>query len=111
MRGAEADGNARHAADWLNDAHELRRAKGAALKLEAWREIRDTHPTGATVDQLGGNDCRIAHVFGPGFDLSVEHHIREALVFIPGEQAAEHRIAVVTREAPPHEARGRLAEW
>src|SRR5215475_857191 len=108
MRGAKADSHARHSTDRLNDAHELRRPKCTAVNLETWREIRDTHRAAAAVDQFGRNNCSISHVFGTGLDLSLEHHIREALVFIAGEQPAENRIAVVTRKTPPHDARGRI---
>ena len=103
MRGTEADGDARHATDRLNDAHELRRTKCAAIDLKAWREIGDAHRATILVDQFGRHDRSISNVFGTGVDLSVEHHIGEALVLIAGEQSAKNRIPVVTRQAPPHD--------
>src|ERR1044072_3904806 len=41
-------------------------------------------------------------------DQTVKHDVGEALLLVAGEQAAEHRIAVVAREAPPHDPPERI---
>ena len=72
MRGAEANGDARHAGDRLDDAHELRRSERAAIVVKARREIGDANRPAIAVDKLGHHDRRVAHVFRAGDDLIVD---------------------------------------
>ena len=97
--------DARQAGDRLDDAHQLRRAEHAAELLEARREIGDPHRRAVVVGQNRRDQRRVAHVFRMRRDEPVEHDVGEALLFVAREQAAEHRIAVEAREAPPHDAR------
>jgi hypothetical protein len=51
------------------------------------------------------DDGGIADVVGRGFGQVLKDHVGEALVLVAGEQAAEHRIGVETRKAPPDDPR------
>ena len=62
MGRAEANSDAGHASDRLNDAHELRRAKCAAEILEPRRKIGDPYGATFVVEQLRHYDCGIAHI-------------------------------------------------
>ena len=108
--GAETNRDARHAADRLDDPHDLRRPKSAAKNLEARREIRDADGATFIIDQFGNDDRRVADVIRAGLDLAVEHHIGKTFFLVAGKQTAEYRVAVIARQTPPHDARGRLQQ-
>ena len=103
-----ADGDARQAADRLDDAKNLRRTKHAAELTEARDEIGDLDLAALVIGQRRRDDRRIAHVFRLIFGHVVEHDVGKALLLLAGQQAAENRIAVEARIAPPHEPRGRI---
>src|SRR5439155_27322947 len=48
---------------------------------------------------------RIAQILRLVVDHSVEHHVREPLLLVARDQAAEDRVAVEAGIAPPHQAR------
>ena len=87
MGGAKADGDARRAGDRLDDADQLRRPVGAAVFLEARREIGDAHGRAIGVDQIGHHDGGVAHIVRARLDEAVEHHVGEAFFLVAGEQA------------------------
>src|SRR5262245_12807495 len=108
MRDAKAKCNARHAFYRLKNANELRRTKCSAISLEAWRKVIDADGIALVIYQLGYDDRCVSHIFRARFDLTLEHDVGEALILAACEQPTEHRIAVVTRQAPPHDSRGRI---
>src|SRR5262249_13221173 len=105
---AKSNCDTRHAPNRLDDADELRRPKCAAENLEARSEIG--YPNGAAfvVGQLRNNDRGVAHVVRPGLDVAVQQDVGKTFFIIPRSQPAEHGVAVIARQAPPHIARGRL---
>src|SRR6185312_5884671 len=92
MSGTEANGDARHSSDRLDDTNELRRPECPAINLEAWGEIGDPHGATFTVDQFCDDDRRISYVVRPELDLAVEHHIGKSLLLVAGKEATENRI-------------------
>ena len=108
VRRPEADGDARHAGDRLDHPHQLRRAEHAIEILEARREIGDATAAPFLVGQDRLDDRGVAHIGRLDIGQVVEHDVGEALLLVAGEQAAEDRIAVEARKAPPHEARAGL---
>ena len=110
MGRTEADRDPRHPADRLDDADELRRTEGAAVNLKARREVGDADGAALVVDQLRDNGRGITDVVRSRLDLAFEKNIGEALLIVAREQSAEHGIAVVARQAPPHDARRRIEQ-
>src|SRR5215510_98157 len=108
MRDAKANCNPRHASYRLNNPNKLRRAECSAIGVEARRKISNADGIAFVVDQLGYDDCRVSHILRARFDLPLEHYVGEPLLLAAGEEPAEYRIAVVTRQAPPHDSRGRI---
>src|SRR5262249_6331012 len=107
---SKADGDPRHAAGRLDDADELRRTKGAAVNLEARREVGDTDSAALVVDQVRDNGCSIAHIVRSRLNLTIENNIGETLLVVAGKQSTEHRIAVVAWHTPPHDPRRRIEQ-
>src|SRR5262245_32728568 len=108
MRDAKANCNPRHAFYRLNNPNELRRTKGPAIGVEARRTISDADRVALVVAQLSYDDSRVSHILRARFDLALEHDVGEPLLLAAGNQPTEHRIAVVARQAPPHDSRGRI---
>ena len=105
---AEPDRDARQAGNRLDEAHELRRAEHAPVLFEARGKVGDPHGAALTIRQHGADHRGVAYVFGVRRHEAVEHDVGEPLLLVAGEQAAEHRIAVIAREAPPHDPRQRI---
>ncbi len=76
--------------------------------LEARRKIGDAYRAAIAVDELGHHDGGVAHVIRADLDLAVEHHVGEAFFLVTGQEPTEHGVAVVARQAPPHDAPARL---
>jgi hypothetical protein len=102
---AHPNRDARQPGDRLDDAIKLRRPEHAAELPEPRREIRDPHLGAVAVRQDGGNDRGVADILRLKIDHVLKHDVREAFFFAAGQQAAENRIAVEPRIAPPHDAR------
>src|SRR5262249_13857283 len=107
---AEANGNARHSLYRFNDTNELRWTKRAAVYLESRRKICDADRVAFVIGQLGHHDGGISYVVRSRLDLALEPHVRKSLVLVTGDQPAKHRIAVITRQAPPYDSRGRIEQ-
>src|SRR5262249_4332102 len=60
------------------------------------------------VGESGDDDRGVAQVLGLAVREIVEHDVGKALVLGAGDQAAEDRIAVVARRAPPDDPRLRI---
>src|SRR5262245_49003825 len=110
MRRAKTDSDAGHPSDRLDDADDLRRAKGASVNLEARREIGDPHPGALVVNQLGYHDSGVADVVRANLGLTFEDDVGKTLVIGSRKQAGENWIAVITRQAPPHDPRRRFKQ-
>ena len=105
VRRAETDGDARQPGDRLDDPDELRRPEHAAELPEARREIGDADGAAVAVGQHGGDDRGVAQIFRLEIGHVVEHDVGESLLLVARQQAAEDRVAVEARKAPPHHAR------
>ena len=88
--------------------NELRRPEHAAELAEARREIGDADRAAVAVGQHGGDDRGVAQIFGLILRHVVEHDVGESLLLVARQQAAEDRIAVEARKAPPHDPRRRI---
>ena len=102
------DGDARQAGYRLDDPVKLRRPEDAAELPEARRKVGDPHLGAAAVGQFGRDDRGVADILRLIIRHVLEHDVGEAL-FLPARyQAAEDRIAVKARIAPPHDTRARI---
>ena len=105
VRRAETDGDAGKPGDRLDHAEQLRRPERAVEIAEAGREVGDAHRAALAVGQHRLHDRGVAHVFRLEVDHAVEHHVGESLLLVARDQAAEHRVGVEARIAPPHDPR------
>src|SRR4029079_9261121 len=110
MRGTKTDGDARHPPDGLDDTDDLRRTKRAPVILKAGGKIGDAHAGAFVVDKLRHHDRSVANIVRANLDLPFKHDVGEAFVLVSGKQPAEHRIAVITRQTPPHDPRRRFEQ-
>ena len=104
-RRPHADGDARQARQRLNAPDDLRRTENALEALEARREVGDAQHRAAFVGHDRLDDCGIANIVRFAARHVRHHDVREALLFVAGQQAGKHRIAVKSRKAPPDDAR------
>ena len=93
------------AGDWLDDPHELRRAKDAVIFAKPWREIGNSDRRTLVVRQDRGDDRGVAHILGGKIDHALEHDIAKSLLFAAGYQAGKDRVPVEAWIAPPHDPR------
>ena len=104
-RWPDADGDARQARHRLNAPDDLRRAESALEALEARRKVCDAQYSAAFVGHDRLDDCGIANILRFAAHHVRHHDVCEAFLFVPGEKAGKHGIAVKTRKAPPDDAR------
>src|SRR6185295_8299253 len=105
---AEANGDARQSGDRLDDADELRRAKGAPELIEARREVGNANRAALGVAQYRRDHGGVALVGGLRGNATVEQNVGEAFLVVACQQAAKNRFAVEARKAPPHDPRLRI---
>ena len=111
MRRAEADGDARQAGDRLDDPDQLRRPEHAAeLPVSAGaKSVMRTAPPLRSVRTVD-DDRGVAQIFRLEIGHVVEHDVGKSLLLVAREQAAEDRVAVKARIAPPHQTRRGIDE-
>ena len=110
MRRPKTDGDTRGAADRLDDPHQFRRPIDPSELFEPRRKIGDPHRPACTIPQDRGHDGGVPDILRFALDQLIEDDVGEALLLIAGQQPAKDRIAVITREAPPHDTRCRIEE-
>ena len=98
------DRDSRQAGDRLDAPHDLRRTVGAAVEIEARREIDDAHLPAARIDENCLDDGGVAQVLRLDLDKVGERHFAKPLLFVSRQQAGEHRIGIEARKAPPNDA-------
>ena len=110
--------DARRAGERAHDADEGVGPVDAVVAAKARAEIDDLDRAAARVGQRGDQDRRVALVAlrrrrPDRSDRSPRRRADRSAGSSPGEQRAEHRIAIDARHAGPHEARrcGRSARW
>src|SRR5262249_61390846 len=89
---------------------QLRRPEHAAELAEARREVSDAHGAALAVGQHRRYHGGIAQIFRLIVRHVVEHDVGKALLVVAGQKAAEDRVAVEARIAPPHQTRFRVDE-
>ncbi len=107
---AETDGDARQSRNRLDHPDQLRRSKNPTELAMAGRKIGDTDRPASTIGEHRRYHRGVAEILRLKIGHVVEHDIGETLLVVTCEQAAEDRIAVETRVAPPDQARGRVDE-
>jgi hypothetical protein len=103
--GTKAQRDARNSRYRLDDPDELRGPEDAAEAPKSRRKIGDADSGALPIRENRRYDSGIAEIFGFEFGHVMEHDVRKSLLLVTCEQAAEDRIAVEARIAPPHQSR------